>query len=250
VTSADRGGQTTLLPRTSSGPVPVGTRVVRVTITATRSSGTYNDGYADNVGLSLTRGEPRPLPPPVLGKLVNLAPVSGKVLVRVPGGSGFQELTDLLQIPVRSVIDATAGVVQLTSATAKAGVTQTGSFTLGGFQVRQSPDPRQRGLTELRLRGGDFSKCGSSSKAAGPATTSARAKSRRVIRRLRAKVKGRFRTRGRYSAAAVRGTEWLTADRCDGTLTRVASGRVAVRDFRRKRTIILRAGQSYLAKAP
>jgi hypothetical protein len=42
---------------------------------------------------------------------------------------------------------------------------------------------------------------------------------------------------------------WLTADRCDGTVTRVTRGRVAVRDFRRKRTILLRAGKSYLAKA-
>ena len=40
------------------------------------------------------------------------------------------------------------------------------------------------------------------------------------------------------------------ADRCDGTLTKVRRGRVAVRDFRRKRTVIVRAGKSYLAKAP
>jgi hypothetical protein len=43
---------------------------------------------------------------------------------------------------------------------------------------------------------------------------------------------------------------WLTADRCDGTLTRVTRGRVAVRDFRRKRTVVVRAGKSYLARAP
>jgi hypothetical protein len=47
----------------------------------------------------------------------------------------------------------------------------------------------------------------------------------------------------------VRGTRWTTVDRCDGTLTRVSRGRVAVRDFRRKRTIVVRAGKSYLARA-
>ena len=36
----------------------------------------------------------------------------------------------------------------------------------------------------------------------------------------------------------MRGTVWLTADRCDGTLTKVTRGKVAVRDLRRKRTII------------
>jgi hypothetical protein len=39
-------------------------------------------------------------------------------------------------------------------------------------------------------------------------------------------------------------------DRCDGTLTRVRRGRVDVRDFTRRRTIRLRAGRSYLARAP
>jgi hypothetical protein len=48
----------------------------------------------------------------------------------------------------------------------------------------------------------------------------------------------------------VRGTVWEIEDRCDGTLTRVKRGKVAVRDFRRKKTVIVKAGKSYLAKAP
>jgi hypothetical protein len=48
----------------------------------------------------------------------------------------------------------------------------------------------------------------------------------------------------------VRGTRWDTADRCDGTLTRVRFGTVAVNDFVRHKTVIVRAGQSYLARAP
>jgi hypothetical protein len=43
---------------------------------------------------------------------------------------------------------------------------------------------------------------------------------------------------------------WGTSDRCDGTLTKVSRGRVAVRDFRRKRTITVRRGKRYLARAP
>jgi hypothetical protein len=41
----------------------------------------------------------------------------------------------------------------------------------------------------------------------------------------------------------------LTADRCDGTLTTVKRGVVSVRDFKRKKTITVRAGHSYLARA-
>ena len=42
--------------------------------------------------------------------------------------------------------------------------------------------------------------------------------------------------------AAVRGTVWSTADRCDGTLTTVKRGKVAVRDLRRKRTVTVESG--------
>jgi len=47
----------------------------------------------------------------------------------------------------------------------------------------------------------------------------------------------------------VRGTVWITSDRCDGTLTRVTRGTVAVRDFRGRETIVVRRGKSYLAEA-
>jgi hypothetical protein len=56
----------------------------------------------------------------------------------------------------------------------------------------------------------------------------------------------------------VRGTVWDTIDRCDGTLTKVTRGVVAVRDLGRRRTVVIRAGKrtkargggrgSYLAK--
>jgi hypothetical protein len=47
----------------------------------------------------------------------------------------------------------------------------------------------------------------------------------------------------------VRGTRWLTEDRCGGTLTRVTSGAVAVFDRSRHKTVIVRAGRSYLSRA-
>jgi len=59
---------------------------------------------------------------------------------------------------------------------------------------------------------------------------------------------GRFQTRGRNAAATVRGTTWRLQDRRDGTLTTVTKGVVAVRDFRLRRTVLVRAGQSYLAR--
>jgi hypothetical protein len=59
--------------------------------------------------------------------------------------------------------------------------------------------------------------------------------------------KGHFRTKGRYAAATVRGTLWLTLDRCDGTYILVKRGKVEVRDLVKRKTVLLTPGKSYLA---
>jgi hypothetical protein len=53
----------------------------------------------------------------------------------------------------------------------------------------------------------------------------------------------------RYSAATVRGTTWLVQDSCAGTLTRVTKGVVSVFDNVKHKTILLKAGKQYLARA-
>ncbi len=54
VLSADRNNTSGLLSRSINGTVPVGTRTVEVVLLLTRISGTYNDGYADNLSFMLT----------------------------------------------------------------------------------------------------------------------------------------------------------------------------------------------------
>lgn len=195
------------------------------------------------------------LPAPQLGKSVNVAPVKGEVFVRLPRtssaaraaqkGRGFIPLREARQIPVRSLLDTSEGTVRLVSAGAR-GARQQGDFNAGLFTAIQSR--RGRGMTELRLAGGKFSRCASKRRRAGKAQSSRRSK--RVIRRLRGNARGRFRTRGKYSSATVRGTDWTVTDRCDGTLTKVRRGSVVVRDFRRKKKLIVNAGRSRLVRAP
>ena len=69
------------------------------------------------------------------------------------------------------------------------------------------------------------------------------------VRRLWGDGKGPFRTKGRYAAGTVRGTKWLTEDRCGSTRVKGARGRVAVRDLVRKRTRVVRAGRSLTVRA-
>jgi hypothetical protein len=82
------------------------------------------------------------------------------------------------------------------------------------------------------------------------ADASAASASKKVLQLLHASAHGKFRTSGRYSAATVLGTIWTVADRCDGTLTHDVTDSVKVSDFVRHKTVVLHAGQSYLARAP
>ena len=169
------------------------------------------------------------LDPPVLGATINVRPVKGDVFV------DGERLTEPRQIAVGSVVDTRDGAVRLSSARDRAGHLQSGRFSGGRFRVRQSDEPSAHGLTVLRLTGSApaFETC------SGEET----------VRKLGARADGRFRTRGRYSSATVRGTDWIMADRCDGTLTKVRGGKVAVRDFGLDETTVLEAGESYLAAA-
>lgn len=190
---------------------------------------------------------------PGLGVRAVVERVKGKVLTRPAATRGaarasqkgrFISLREPREVPVRSLINARRGRVRVTSSRNARTAIQDGEFSGGVFQVLQSRRGRVRGLTELRLTGSSFRNCRRAAR--GRRASVAR---RRVIRRLRGNVRGRFRGRGRFSSATVRGTIFTVEDRCDGTLTKVARGRVAVRDFTRRKTIVLRAGKSYLARA-
>jgi hypothetical protein len=189
-------------------------------------------------------------PVPKFAQTIVLKPISGRVLVRVPGGPGaFTTLTATRVVPVGTVVDTTAGRVSLTSATPAPAHFQTGQFFLGAFRVEQT---RAGGaLVSLVLRDkAARSACGAPAPVAGHNAARAAALGARILGLLRGTAKGRFRTVGRFSAATVRGTNWGVRDRCDGTLTVVRSGVVVVTDFRLHRSVIVRAGHTYLAKAP
>jgi|GEM_PF-3396761 len=228
VSEADRKGVTTLLARSASVAVPAATRLIVVTITATRSDGQYNDGYADNVSLTLSGGAP-----PAYGRTVGVAVASGSVLVQQPGGR-FAPLSGSQGVPVGSIVDARKGKVTLTSVPKPGAAPQSATFSAGVFKVTQSA-----GITQLALV--EKLSCGK-----GKASAAAGRKVK--TRKLWGDGSGAFRTRGSYSSATVRGTRWLVQDSCTSTLTKVARGVVAVRDLVKRRTVLVRAPHSYVAR--
>jgi Domain of unknown function DUF11 len=180
-------------------------------------------------------------PRPVLGRTVNVATLSGVAFVRTPHARRARRLLGGRTVPVGSLVDARSGKILLRAANSRRGRLQSAQFYSGEFSVRQvlgrSP------LTEVRTTG----PLGCAAAAASRLAHASRAPRRR---RLWGNARGRFRTRGRYAAATVRGTLWLTVDTCDGTQVIVKRGVVSVFDVVAGRTVLVSAGHSYFAHAP
>ena len=179
------------------------------------------------------------LPPPVLHEKVNAIPARGTIRVKRPGAKRFRVLADNgAQLPVGTTVDALKGRVTIVAASDAQGGTDTAVFYGGIFKIAQTKGSKP--TTILRLT--EQLSCPK----AGGASIAAKKKKKR---RLWGDGEGKFRTKGKHSAATVVGTKWLVEDRCKSTLTRVVSGRVSVRDFVKKKTVIVRAGKRYTARA-
>jgi hypothetical protein len=187
---------------------------------------------------------------PIAGKTVNLEPVSGVVTVKVPGSKRFVPLVTPTQVQNGSIIDARKGRVRITIDDGRGGL-DTAEFYEGIFKVTQ---PKVKAghtwFANLYLVGGSFKGCPRAPRNPRVALFSGKNgnSQSRSVRHLWGSGDGAFRTVGRFSSATIRGTTWLTDDRCNGTLTRVTAGKVGVRDFVLKKTIVVKAPESYLAK--
>jgi hypothetical protein len=181
------------------------------------------------------------------------------VLIRLHGQ--LVPLTELQQIPKNTLIDALHGTLQVLTAGGGGGggahdaatkgrkhgrkvKTQSGRFGGAIFKITQA----HNGLATLALVEGAFKGAPTYATCKRHKALEATAAASSTLQLLHASARGKFRTRGRYSAATLRGTRWTVADRCDGTLTHDLTGSVAVTDFVHHKTVVLHAGQSYLAK--
>jgi hypothetical protein len=239
-----------------AGPVAVSgllpNALYHVRLVATNAAGTT---FGTDVTFT-TAAAPAP-PPPTVGQTFNIAPVSGVVLVLVHGQ--LVPLTQIQQLGPGVAIDSLHGTFQLitstgggsahdAAATGKRAKTQTGQFGGAVVRLHQVKTGRNRGLTTVMMVLSAFKGAPSQATCNSPAGDAHAAKvSSKTLQLLHASAHGKFATSGRYSAATVRGTVWTMTARCDGTLTRDITDSVVVTDFIRHRTVVLHAGQSYLA---
>jgi hypothetical protein len=188
--------------------------------------------------LAQTPSDPPPQPSqdpqPEFKETVVVDEVSGTVKVRLAGTNRFVSLNSVRDVPMGSEIDARKGVVELVSVASDGGTPQTAKFSEGIFRVNQSGAVTVLTLTEKLS-------CGTAGKASIAAKKAKK-------RRLWGDGSGKFRTKGKHSAATVVGTKWLVADTCTTTLTRVVRGKVKVRDFVKRKTVTVKAGGRYTAR--
>lgn len=215
--------------------------------------GSYTIAELDSAGLAETlitdgtitgRGvSARNTVPPRFGTSGVIAPVKGRVRAKPPGFKAFEPLEGVANVSTGTLMDTKKGTVRLTTEVAAGtGRLQSSTFSGGVFKFRQPTKGALKGITNLEMTG-RVSRCASRS---GTAQTAARGK---PSRRLFGNGRGKFRTKGKFAAATVRGTKWLVEDFCDGTRIRVSSGTVRVEDFARKRTVTVRRGGTYFARA-
>ena len=178
---------------------------------------------------------------PSLGQTFLLTQVSGVIRYHAPGGPYLPLRSGTVKLPMGSVVDATLGHARITVQSDANGTLQEGEFWAGKFGVFQTV--AAQAVAELRLAGGDFAPCVAS------ARKRARRSATKTVRKLWGTAKGRFRTKGRFASATVRGTRWATEDLCLATRVSVEEGVVDVRDSRRRVVRTVSAGESVTVTA-
>ena len=177
------------------------------------------------------------VPDPELVRSIGVTPIGGTVTVKPRTRTAFVPLRERDLAPNISDIDAVSGTLDVTVRN-RSGALRTVRASNGGFRVTQPAAGVIIGDLTLtdRLDGCRGTKV-IASHAVGAAP-------RKTTRRLRVRVKGRFRTIGRYASAIARGTAWTITDRCDRTIITVTEGTVTVRNLRTRKLLTVRAGQT------
>jgi hypothetical protein len=205
--------------------------------------------------------EPPPTytPSPHEGRTANLLPVTGTVYIKLPGTKAFVLITQPIQVPIGTIIDATHGSVTLVFGLPN-GKTQTILLYGGEFRVA-SQNPK--GLVTIALYGPLHNALYSQVHGVMLARSALYAPIKDLLAHAHhpKKVKtrslwgsdnhGSYTTQGTSGAATVRGTVWLTEDFRGYSRFYVAKGTLTIKDFHHKhRKIKLRAGHCYQTSTP
>jgi Ca2+-binding RTX toxin-like protein len=160
---------------------------------------------------------------------------TGVVKVGLPGSKRSFRLEDSVRVPLSTRINAIRGSIAIKAPGGPGLPSGAGVLSGGGFVVHHNA---RTGLTDLHLMDGGFAGC----RGATPAPDG-------VVGSLSGQItRGLIRARGRYVSVRARRAKWKIEDHCEGTRVTVSSGRAAVFDLARRKTVIVSAGQEYEAR--
>jgi streptogramin lyase len=220
-----------------TGTTTTTTTTPTTTTTTTGTTGTSPSGTTPPTGTPAT-------PTPQIGHTAVAQVSSGTVLVSDPTTGAERPLIPGVAIPIGAVIDASHGVLRVTTALAGPKKSQTATVWGGSFTLMQN---RRTGFVTFVLTGPNCTRAASERTAIR--SRAAQSSTPKPDSLWAHDNHGRYSTRGYDSVATVRGTWWETENTCAGTLTYVKRGLVSVRDVRRHITVLVPAGQSYLARS-
>lgn len=223
--------------RTSSRPTPAARMAARVAaLMSVLAIGAIAwlaaAGTLEAVARAASQGS-TPLPPPVLGRSVDLSPVKGSVSFTAPGKSS-EPLPAPRQVPVGTVVDAISGTVRVTAADSGTNPPYSGDFSRGEFKIEQSATGG--GVTQIIIEGS----CTKSRPAIERPLSPGRKPKARIRRFLQITANGYFTIVGSNTKTAENGAaSWTVNDNCDGaTSVSVRSGQVKTSSSRRIHQIL------------
>ncbi len=134
VNSSERGFASGMVQKTAAGSVPAGTRNLDVVLLFTRSSGSYNDGAADNLSLTLgTGGSTCSYAISPLSRSVAASASSNTVLVTAGSGCAWTAVSNVSWITITSGASGTGTGSATYSVAANTGSSaRTGTITIAG----------------------------------------------------------------------------------------------------------------------
>jgi len=196
-----------------------------------------------------------PSDPKLLAGTTAVTPVSGSnVSVTLPASTQPADLAVAgARVPDGSVVRAPTGNPVALEAAAPG--TGTGSAArsvqaqvTGTFAILP-PDRTGEADVTLGLRGG-APDCTRGAGARSAATKKPKSRGRKAGKKISlTNGGGKVRAIGKHASGLTKRTIWSMEETCAGTLTIVQEGQVEVRDVGRRRTILVSAGERYLARA-
>ena len=223
------------------------------------------------LGTPLPKPPPGPTPPPPAtappppsttgGPVAGAQPPGCRApaLVKVPGATDFAPVQQGQPLPPGTLVDVSGESALTINKPTGQKMTFFGApdNVPSEFAITSAANGGS-GLITLKLTGGNFASCTgarylSSSRhlegKSSPPKKSPPKKKPKPVRRLWGSGKGTYKTTGKYASATLRGTYWLVADYCNGTLIIVRNGSVIVRDLVTGKTVIVKAGGSYFVSS-